>query len=212
MVSQTMGRKSHKEVISLVCCSDEIFAAFESFVLKWRQGLILDVQAEPDSESREPGSSTRIISYVETSTSYERCSASETSGTEILHAKSTTVSRWPSDKSVRRWHWTPEEIVAATGTVDETVVRHKLNLRSAYTEIGGEGGCRDPLGEPLVTTYHKKFMGTVDYIWHTEGLDTVRVLDTLPVNVLERCQGLPSRKWGSDHLALACELAFHPKS
>ncbi|KAL3694842.1 hypothetical protein R1sor_008493 [Riccia sorocarpa] len=31
MVSQTMGRKSHKEVISLVCCSDETFFAFERF-------------------------------------------------------------------------------------------------------------------------------------------------------------------------------------
>ncbi|KAL3694509.1 hypothetical protein R1sor_008160 [Riccia sorocarpa] len=44
MVSQTMGRKSHKEVILLVCCSDKTFSAFERFVLKWKQGLIPNVQ------------------------------------------------------------------------------------------------------------------------------------------------------------------------
>ncbi|KAL3686172.1 hypothetical protein R1sor_004194 [Riccia sorocarpa] len=32
IVSQTMGRKSYKEVIPLVCCSDETYAAFEQFV------------------------------------------------------------------------------------------------------------------------------------------------------------------------------------
>ncbi|KAL3686968.1 hypothetical protein R1sor_013277 [Riccia sorocarpa] len=55
MVSQTMGRKSHKEVISLVCCSDETFAAFESFVLKWRQRLILDVQGNTGRPHNDKG-------------------------------------------------------------------------------------------------------------------------------------------------------------
>ncbi|CAB4281283.1 unnamed protein product [Prunus armeniaca] len=72
------------------------------------------------------------------------------------------------------------------------------------------GSCRtrDGCGEPLATSYHSKFMGTVDYIWHTEELVPVRVLETLPVNILRRNGGLPSKKWGSDHLALVCELAF----
>ncbi len=30
----------------------------------------------------------------------------------------------------------------------------------------GKAGSRDDMGEPLVTTYHYKFMGTVDYIWY----------------------------------------------
>ncbi|KAL2643759.1 hypothetical protein R1flu_011346 [Riccia fluitans] len=165
-------------------------------------GTVMDVGAAgPSSESRE-----KFVSCVEASTSYELRSGSSTSGAEILQAETTTVSG--TGKSIRGWYWTPEEMVAATGTVDDTVVRHKLNLCSAYTQIRGEVGCRDRQGEPLVTTYHKKFMGTVDYIWHTEGLVTARVLDTLPVAVLQRCQGLPSHKWGSDHLSLACELAF----
>ncbi|KAL3686532.1 hypothetical protein R1sor_009106 [Riccia sorocarpa] len=43
IVTQTMGRKSHKEVIALVCCSDETFAPFEKFVKKWELGKIPDV-------------------------------------------------------------------------------------------------------------------------------------------------------------------------
>ncbi|KAL3688632.1 hypothetical protein R1sor_014941 [Riccia sorocarpa] len=38
-----MGRKSHKEVIALVCCSDETFAAFEKFVVSWKLEKIPDV-------------------------------------------------------------------------------------------------------------------------------------------------------------------------
>jgi mRNA deadenylase 3'-5' endonuclease subunit Ccr4 len=64
-----------------------------------------------------------------------------------------------------------------------------------------KAGSRDEMGEPLVTTtYHRKFMGTVDYIWHTDGLFVICVLDTLHVDVLERSHGLPSQKWGSSHL------------
>ncbi|KAL3694491.1 hypothetical protein R1sor_008142 [Riccia sorocarpa] len=55
MVSQTMGRKSHKEVISLVCCSDETFSAFERFVLKWKQGLIPDVQGYTGRSHNDKG-------------------------------------------------------------------------------------------------------------------------------------------------------------
>ncbi|KAL3697326.1 hypothetical protein R1sor_011402 [Riccia sorocarpa] len=43
IVTQTMGRKSHKEVVPLVCCSDQTFAAFEKFVVSWKLGKIPDV-------------------------------------------------------------------------------------------------------------------------------------------------------------------------
>ncbi|BBN11461.1 hypothetical protein Mp_5g12060 [Marchantia polymorpha subsp. ruderalis] len=151
-----------------------------------------------------------FVSFSEITTNRQEYTTWSADGTEMSPAESRRSLDSPLNKLVKVWHWTPEELTAATGSLDVTTVRHNLRLRSAYTEIEGEVGCRDPQGEPLVTTYHKKFMGTVDYIWHTEGLDTVKVLDTLPVNVLQRCQGLPSQKWGSDHLALACELAFHP--
>ncbi|KAL3693965.1 hypothetical protein R1sor_007616 [Riccia sorocarpa] len=38
-----MGRKSHKEVIPLVCCSDQTFATFEKFVVSWKLDKIRDV-------------------------------------------------------------------------------------------------------------------------------------------------------------------------
>ncbi|KAL3689284.1 hypothetical protein R1sor_015593 [Riccia sorocarpa] len=44
IVCQTMGRRSHKEVIPLVCCSDETYAAFEKFMKRWKEGKIPDVQ------------------------------------------------------------------------------------------------------------------------------------------------------------------------
>ncbi|KAL3699510.1 hypothetical protein R1sor_017532 [Riccia sorocarpa] len=38
-----MGRKSYKEVISIVCCSDDTFTEFERFVKTWQRGEIPDV-------------------------------------------------------------------------------------------------------------------------------------------------------------------------
>ncbi|XP_024536732.1 carbon catabolite repressor protein 4 homolog 6 [Selaginella moellendorffii] len=104
--------------------------------------------------------------------------------------------------------WTVEELVNATGTSSSTKVVHDLKLSSAYSEIEGKAGSRDSQGEPLATTYHKKFKGTVDYIWHTERLRPLRVVDMLSVDVLRHTGGLPSQKWGSDHLALVCEMEF----
>lgn len=110
------------------------------------------------------------------------------------------------------YSWSPMEIEAATGNADCRFLRHDLKLKSAYTEVEDYAGTKDASGEPLVTSYHKRFMGTVDYVWHTEGLQTVKVLDTLPTHILQRTRGFPTQKWGSDHLALACQLAFTPTS
>ncbi|XP_056686394.1 carbon catabolite repressor protein 4 homolog 5 isoform X2 [Spinacia oleracea] len=104
--------------------------------------------------------------------------------------------------------WTDEELKLATGSEEVTCLQHSLNLRSAYLGVPGTVTTRDNLGEPLVTSFHSKFMGTVDYIWHSDQLVPVRVLETLPRNALEKMGGLPSKIWGSDHLALVCEFAF----
>ncbi|GLT48911.1 hypothetical protein SLA2020_225000 [Shorea laevis] len=107
-----------------------------------------------------------------------------------------------------RYSWSEEELMLATGSKRVTRLQHKLKLDSAYLGVPGSHGTRDGYGEPLATSYHSKFMGTVDYIWHSQELVPVRVLDTLPIKALRRNSGLPSEKWGSDHLALVCELAF----
>ncbi|KAL8262625.1 hypothetical protein R6Q59_023974 [Mikania micrantha] len=104
--------------------------------------------------------------------------------------------------------WSKEELRLATGTEDTTYLRHNLKLNSVYYGVPAGPLTRDSHGEPLVTSYHSKFMGTVDYIWHTDDLVPVKVLETLPSEILKKTRGLPSKAWGSDHLALVCELAF----
>ncbi|KAL6614938.1 hypothetical protein ACP70R_037208 [Stipagrostis hirtigluma subsp. patula] len=106
------------------------------------------------------------------------------------------------------YRWAPEEIKAATGKDDCTSVEHNLKLRSVYTDVEDFEGTKDANKEPLVTSYNRKFMGTVDYIWASEDLQTVQVLDTFPKEILNQTIGFPTKKWGSDHIALVCELAF----
>lgn len=108
--------------------------------------------------------------------------------------------------------WSSEEVSLATGCEGVTHLKHRLNLCSAYAAIPGSSSSRDELGEPLATSYNSEFMGTVDYIWHTEELVPIKVLETLPLDTLRRIGGLPSKEWGSDHLALVCELAFSDES
>lgn len=104
--------------------------------------------------------------------------------------------------------WDLEELKTATGRPDSTVIKHKLNLCSVYPEVQGQMHTRDAKGEPLLTMYHRQFRGTVDYIWRSDGLKTVKVLDTVPLKAMLVTPGLPSMVWGSDHVALACEFAF----
>ncbi|CAL5206358.1 unnamed protein product [Lathyrus oleraceus] len=104
--------------------------------------------------------------------------------------------------------WTSAEIETATGNAESTFLEHPLLLKSTYTEATNSSGTRDPNGEPLVTSYNKCFLGTVDYIWRSEGLQTTRVLAPIPKHVMENSQGYPTKKWGSDHIALVSELAF----
>ncbi|KAM0044113.1 putative poly(A)-specific ribonuclease [Helianthus debilis subsp. tardiflorus] len=104
--------------------------------------------------------------------------------------------------------WSKEELKLATGSEESTYLRHNLKLNSAYYGVPASRLTRDCHGEPLATSFHSKFMGTVDYIWHTDDLVPVKVLETLPIEILKKTRGLPSKMWGSDHLALVCELAF----
>ncbi|KAL5221808.1 hypothetical protein ABZP36_026521 [Zizania latifolia] len=106
------------------------------------------------------------------------------------------------------YRWTPDEIKAATGNEECTFVEHNLKVRSVYTDVEDFEGTKDANKEPLVTSYNRKFMGTVDYIWASQDLLTVQVLDTFPKEILNQTAGFPTKKWGSDHIALVCELAF----
>ncbi|TYI53201.1 hypothetical protein E1A91_D12G302500v1 [Gossypium mustelinum] len=70
--------------------------------------------------------------------------------------------------------WSDEELVLATGNKGVTHLQHKLNLSSAYLGAPGSHRTRDSHGEPLATSYHSKFMGTVDYIWGTYSCESSR--------------------------------------
>ncbi|KAL0393989.1 UNVERIFIED_CONTAM: Carbon catabolite repressor protein 46 [Sesamum latifolium] len=72
--------------------------------------------------------------------------------------------------------WTPAETQIATGSADCKIMEHPLKLTSAYAEVENSSGLRDSSGEPLVTSYHRRFSGTVDYIWHSEGCKLPRFL------------------------------------
>ncbi|ONI09148.1 hypothetical protein PRUPE_5G220800 [Prunus persica] len=133
-------------------------------------------------------------------------SGSENISFRSQNGKASSIRKYISRPS--QYIWNEEEVRLATGIEGATRLQHHLKLCSAYLGVPGSCRTRDRCGEPLATSYHSKFMGTVDYIWHTEELVPVRVLETLPVNILRRNGGLPSKKWGSDHLALVCELAF----
>lgn len=107
-----------------------------------------------------------------------------------------------------RASWTEEEIKNATGGTNSHIVAHPLKLSSSYATVKSFSTIRDPSGEPWATSYHSKFLGTVDYLWYSDGLAPLKVLDTLPVNLLRKIGGLPSKNVGSDHLALVSEFAF----
>ncbi|TVU11729.1 hypothetical protein EJB05_45331, partial [Eragrostis curvula] len=104
--------------------------------------------------------------------------------------------------------WSNEEVRNATGCSNVMIAEHPLTLFSSYATLKGNSNKRGLHGEPLATSYHKKFLGTVDYLWHTPGLECSRVLDTLPIDVLRRTRGLPTREIGSDHLPIVAEFAF----
>ncbi|KAI4380942.1 hypothetical protein MLD38_007070 [Melastoma candidum] len=94
--------------------------------------------------------------------------------------------------------WTPMEIATATGSADYLFVEHPLILKSAYTEVEHTSGTRDTCREPLVTSYNR----------HSEGLQTVGVLAPLPKDAMTWTSGFPTKKWGSDHIALVAEFAL----
>ncbi|XP_057804978.1 carbon catabolite repressor protein 4 homolog 5 isoform X1 [Salvia miltiorrhiza] len=88
--------------------------------------------------------------------------------------------------------WTDEEKRLATGSRDNNL-KHPLVLRSAYAGVPGSSKVRGKAGEPLATSYHSSFSGTVDYIWHTLDLVPVKVLEALPTPSLKMTGGLPSK-------------------
>ncbi|KAG9154183.1 hypothetical protein Leryth_000645 [Lithospermum erythrorhizon] len=159
-----------------------------------------------DGASNAPDSEEVQIAPGELNSSFEEPSSNGIlDDTPVEIVEDNSLEKFMYDPSA----WTPEEMRTATGNADCKVVEHPIKLKSTYAEIEQDNsGTRDSSGEPLVTSYHRRFQGTVDYIWRSEGLQTVRVLAPIPKSAMAWTPGFPTKKWGSDHIALVSELAF----
>ncbi len=117
--------------------------------------------------------------------------------------------------------WAQDELELAAGS-ESGIARHPLHLESAYLNVSGT--------EPLYTTAHDRYVGTVDYIFFSpqapvgaeedetgttgEGEETMmlkplRVFQPPPLRTMHN--GLPSFMWPSDHLSLIADFALHQK-
>ncbi|XP_031493139.1 carbon catabolite repressor protein 4 homolog 3-like [Nymphaea colorata] len=134
-------------------------------------------------------------------TAYDRRCLSGQIGAGPIRRPYVRIDRFP------KYDWTEEELTIASGNSKCRILENPLKLCSCYANVQGMR-TRGAHGEPLATSYHSKFLGTVDYLWYSDGLVPTRVLDTLPIDLLQQTGGLPSEKIGSDHLALVSEFAF----
>jgi mRNA deadenylase 3'-5' endonuclease subunit Ccr4 len=108
-------------------------------------------------------------------------------------------------------------------TAGGTLVRCPLRVESAYSATASQ--------EPLFTTCHDKFIGTVDYIWYTPsaqqqqhsgselgtgpataaaGRFALRPLSVLqPPSLQTLHTGMPCGAWPSDHVSLVADFALY---
>ncbi|KAF7135888.1 hypothetical protein RHSIM_Rhsim08G0135100 [Rhododendron simsii] len=108
-----------------------------------------------------------------------------------IHAQpqpSTNNSHNPRKPSLRLSRSNPTQYCRHHPPPEKRLHANKIKSITQGCEI-----TRDNHGEPLATSYHSKFMGTVDYIWHTREVVPLRVLDTLPIHILRQMGGLPSK-------------------
>lgn len=187
--------------------------SFDIVLDKQLENLTLD---EPDEDTEENGNlgedcSTFLSELNKTEETFPSDFGQSVRSDQILDDFSPSIEPEPFEMEISAYDpsvWTPMEIETATGNADCTHLEHPLKLRSTYTEVEDRSGTKDSNGEPLVTSYNRCFLGTVDYIWRSEGLKTIRALAPIPKQAMQWTPGFPTKKWGSDHIALATELAF----
>lgn len=109
---------------------------------------------------------------------------------------------------LQEYYWDEEGVRAASGklpgAIDKTkkdpyYFEHALKgkLQSCYASLlNGQ--------EPPVTSQHRKFKGTVDYIFHTSGLVTEKVL--MPPSKVKNGT-LPTEEFASDHFSIVADFA-----
>lgn len=85
---------------------------------------------------------------------------------------------------------------------EQYIICHPLELASAYKHVLGS--------EPLWTTCHDGYVGTVDFVFFTkEADDRLRAVSALHPPGLETLStGLPSVSWPSDHISLIVDFTI----
>jgi endonuclease/exonuclease/phosphatase family metal-dependent hydrolase len=118
---------------------------------------------------------------------------------------------------LRRYFWDDDATRAATGgsftsrfpTGSETRTTAPKNLRVAHALRGALASCYRAVSadgeEAPVTSWHARFKGTVDYLFHTKGIRTRRVL--MPPKSAKD-GALPSQEFASDHFCVVADVAF----
>ena len=85
----------------------------------------------------------------------------------------------------------------------------KKNLRVAHALRGALASCYRAVSadgeEAPVTSWHARFKGTVDYLFHTKGLRTRRVLMSPKA---AKDGALPSQEFASDHFCVVADVDF----
>jgi len=145
---------------------------------------------------------------------------SDVSGQIACSRKSVTI---PADEEpqvvLKRRHikpWKTEEIEIATGRSqqggdgqhgDSGSMSHPMSIKSSYAKVMGE--------EPAFSTAHDKYVGTVDYIFYTDGDESakwnirpVQVLAPPPLHKILP-KGLPNGFWPSDHISLCTKFVMY---
>jgi len=137
-----------------------------------------------------------------------RCDRRHISG-QIADSRPKQIVKTPKQSKP----WKEEEIYLATGMKEEEFVdeddiaygtlRHTFQLKSSYRAVLGE--------EPIFTTAHDKYVGTVDYIFYSCPQEEGGLWSMVPTQVLHPPQrgaqaivpkGLPHGFWPSDHICI----------
>jgi hypothetical protein len=98
----------------------------------------------------------------------------------------------------------------AKRTHEDESVAPNLRFRATHALRGALASCYRAVSadgeEAPVTSWHARFKGTVDYLFHTRGLRTRRVL--MPPKKIKNAAQLPSEEFASDHFCVVADVAF----
>ena len=121
-------------------------------------------------------------------------SSTETTETTLERSESSPPARKKSSRA-KRTH--EDESVAPNLRFRAT---HALRgaLASCYRAVSADGE------EAPVTSWHARFKGTVDYLFHTRVLRTRRVL--MPPKKIKNAAQLPSEEFASDHFCVVADV------